>query len=275
MNNAAILTTPISRRKKASLLIILGIYLIFDLAAVLAFGSPVKAAVPKTDVKRLIILEAEKSPNVSASLALAVAYVESRFKSDAVSPKGAIGVMQIMPRTGREVFGITAQKLYDPQTNISAGITFLSQLIEQYDGRIDHALSHYNGGSAVSKNGQNRIIPYTRGYVLKVLAAAQKYAAESNDLEAKIRPEDLSKEPYLKAKSYRNVQEGPKSGFTKLIIGEHSLSSDLKQVDFWLQAASANRKGNMNHNMSSPSARLIAQMTNNRLHFRNRLRQHQ
>ena len=120
-------------------------------------------------IKTLIVKEAQRSKYVASSLALAVAQVESSFRADAISPAGAIGVMQIMPRTGRTIFGLSPRQLKDPQINIRAGIQFLDQLIEQYDGRIDLALSHYNGGSAVNRGGTKQVISYTRGYVLKVL----------------------------------------------------------------------------------------------------------
>ena len=275
MKNHTAVTISFQKRKNPSTFIMLAVCFIIEITAVIAVISPVQAAVPQPDIKRLIILEAKKSPNVSASLALAVAHVESHFKSNAVSPKGAIGVMQIMPRTGRDVFGLTSQQLHDPQTNIRAGIAFLGQLIEQYDGRIDLALSHYNGGSAVSKNGKKRIIPYTRGYVLKVLAAAQTYAAKKNSLTPKTRQEPPFDTPYIQAQSHWQTNDGNHSGDGKATIRGGDISGDLRQVDFWLDAANATRKGKVRYMVSSPSARLIAQMTENRRHFRNRLRQHQ
>ena len=124
-------------------------------------------------IKTLIVKEAQKSKYVAPSLALVAAYVESSFRA-AISPAGAIGVMQIMPRTGRTIYGLSPQQLKDPHINIRAGIQFLDKLIEQYDGRIDLALSHYNGGSAVNRGGK-KVASYTRGYVLKVLDAAKRY----------------------------------------------------------------------------------------------------
>ncbi|MGB2123497.1 MAG: lytic transglycosylase domain-containing protein, partial [Candidatus Puniceispirillaceae bacterium] len=97
----------------------------------------------------MIVNEARKTTHVTPSVALAVAKIESGFRPHVVSSAGAIGVMQIMPRTGRDVFGLNRTELFDPAVNIRAGVTFLNQLIERYDGRIDLALSHYNGGSRV------------------------------------------------------------------------------------------------------------------------------
>ena len=119
-----------------------------------------------------------KTSNVAPSVALAVAEVESGFRSHVVSSAGAIGVMQIMPRTGRDVFGLSRDDLFEPKTNIRAGVTFLDRLIDRYEGRIDLALSHYNGGSRVAAGPQPKIIPATRGYVIKVLAAARVYRTQ-------------------------------------------------------------------------------------------------
>lgn len=224
---------------------------------VTAISSASAAADPKPVVKSMIIQEAAKSAYVSPSLALAVAYVESRFQSDALSSKGAIGVMQIMPRTGQTVFGLTSQQLYDSRTNIRAGIMFLEQLIKKYDGRIDLALSHYNGGSAVSKNGKWQIIPYTRNYVLKVLAAATAYADEGETFRV-----PAPTPAYAQTHNPVHVSV-PNATFTDNING----------VDFWLKAAKTARHGQISpHITSSPSARIIQKMENNRRNFRNRLR---
>ena len=219
------------------------------------------AADPKNVVKSIIIEEADKSAHVSASLALAVAHVESRFQSDALSPKGAIGVMQIMPRTGRTVFGLTSQQLYDPKINIRAGVKFLDQLIKQYDGRIDLALSHYNGGSAVSKNGKRQIIPYTKNYVLKVLDAAKTYADQDISFQRQEIRHLTDKPAYISPAIPRNIA-----------IQNADLNKNIKGIDFWLRTAETARYSqDLSHFALSPSRRLINQMENNRKNFRNRL----
>ena len=129
----------------------------------------------KAYVRSVIIEQAKKSRYVSPSLALAVAKVESNFNANAVSPKGAIGVMQIMPRTALYEFGVKRKKLFNPDLNIKIGIKFLDHLISKYNGRIDIALSHYNGGSAVGKWPNVKIIPATYKYVVKVLKISEKY----------------------------------------------------------------------------------------------------
>ena len=135
----------------------------------------------KNYIKMLLIDNAKKSNYVKPSLALAVAQVESNFNANAISNKGAIGIMQIMPKTARDMYGIPKHKLFDPVINIKIGISFLDHLIKKYKGRIDIALSHYNGGSAVGKWPNVKIIPATYNYVLKVLNKSSNF--EKNNIK--------------------------------------------------------------------------------------------
>ena len=126
-------------------------------------------------IEQTIISESLKTTYVRPSLALAVAETESNFRPHVVSHAGAIGVMQIMPATAFGLYKIGRAALFDPRTNIRIGVRFLDHLIKKYNGRIDLALSHYNGGSAVMKNGSARVLPYTRSYVSRVLARSRHY----------------------------------------------------------------------------------------------------
>lgn len=83
-------------------------------------------------------------------LVRSVMRVESGFQPTVVSPKGAIGLMQLMPATARQL-GADAQ---DPVQNVDAGARYLRQLLEKYDGLLWHALAAYNAGTgAVQKYG--------------------------------------------------------------------------------------------------------------------------
>ena len=148
-------------------------------AVIAMFSAPdteARAQWQKSDIKALIVDEARRQ-NFPAGLALAVARVESNFDPAAVSSAGARGVMQIMPATAEQVLGISRHRLYNPRVNVRAGIQFLNDLIDTYNGRWDIALSHYNGGSAVrDKRGQLRVIPATRGYVNRVMQHSRTYA---------------------------------------------------------------------------------------------------
>lgn len=130
--------------------------------------------VPRHEVKQLVVQEAERL-RVPISLALAVAHVESNFNPRARSSKGARGVMQIMPLTAKGEYGIAAKLLWNPRLNIRLGLHFLKRLIHRYDGRVDLALSHYNGGSAVGKPPYARVIPATKRYVAKVRRLRRHY----------------------------------------------------------------------------------------------------
>ncbi len=100
-----------------------------------------------------------------------VARTESAFRLDAVSPKGAIGLMQLMPGTAASL----SANPYDPEQNIDAGARHLRDLLLQYEGSTHKALAAYNAGQgAVQRYGG--VPPYseTRNYVEKVLENYQK-----------------------------------------------------------------------------------------------------
>lgn len=130
--------------------------------------------VARQEVKQLVIQEAERL-RVPISLALAVAHAESNFNPTARSSKGARGVMQIMPLTAQGEYGIAPRLLWHPRLNIRLGLHFLKRLIRRYDGRIDLALSYYNGGSAVGTLPNARVIPATARYVAKVRRLRRHY----------------------------------------------------------------------------------------------------
>jgi soluble lytic murein transglycosylase-like protein len=144
--------------------------------------SPAVRAAPQARyrreaVKRMVVREAHDL-GVSPALALAVAHAESNFEIRAVSHKGARGVMQIMPATAWGEYGIEADLLWDPRINIRLGVHFLGRLVRQYRGRIDLALSYYNGGSGVGDWPHARVLPATRDYVLRVQTLEIQYLLE-------------------------------------------------------------------------------------------------
>jgi Zn-finger nucleic acid-binding protein len=105
--------------------------------------------------------------NVDPYLIFLVMEQESHFNTHAVSPKGARGLMQLMPGTGAR-FGV--RRPHDPAQNISGGTRYLRELLNRFNNRVDLVLASYNAGEgAVAKFG-NKVPPYeeTRNYVKKI-----------------------------------------------------------------------------------------------------------
>jgi soluble lytic murein transglycosylase-like protein len=114
-----------------------------------------------------IIDGAAKAQNVHPNLLRAVIEQESRFHPCAVSPKGARGLMQLMPDTAAEL-GVNDP--FDPKENIEAGARYLRQLLDKYKGDLPQALGAYNAGpTAVDQAGGIPNIRETRDYVQSVM----------------------------------------------------------------------------------------------------------
>jgi hypothetical protein len=157
------------------------------------------AAQTALDVQRMVIEEATLG-RVPPALALAVAKVESNFDPRAESPTGAKGVMQLMPKTARDVFGVTEDKLWNARLNIKLGVAFLSQLYDQYGKRWDLALSHYNGGTLEGGSGPFAIPhDYTRKYVADVLHWQGVYGGDVFDPRRLARANDPQFLPLMPA----------------------------------------------------------------------------
>lgn len=115
-----------------------------------------------------IIEQAAASQQVESDLLRAVIAVESNFNARAKSPKGARGLMQLMPGTAQR-YG--ASDIFDPSQNIHAGAGYLRDLLRRYENNMELALAAYNAGEkAVDRYGK-QIPPFreTRDYVPKVL----------------------------------------------------------------------------------------------------------
>jgi soluble lytic murein transglycosylase-like protein len=113
-----------------------------------------------------------------ASLLRAIVHVESRFNPRAVSPKGAIGLMQVMPATGRRVGVSDPQRtLFDPESNLDAGARYLQILVDMFPKRLDLAIAAYNAGEGAVIRYKRSIPPYpeTQSYVRQVLAQYSRY----------------------------------------------------------------------------------------------------
>lgn len=116
------------------------------------------------------ISEHSRAQGVSPDLVRAVIQVESAFNPSAVSPKGAMGLMQLMPATAVEL-GVSNP--FEPDENIRGGVTYLKRLLDRYDQKVELALAAYNAGMGnVEKYGDVPPFQETRSYVKKITSAA-------------------------------------------------------------------------------------------------------
>lgn len=114
-----------------------------------------------------IIKEAAERYDVSQDLIKAVIKQESNYNTDAISRRGAVGLMQLMPSTA-DSMGVAIDSLTDARTNIFAGTRYLSEMLSRYNGRTDLALSAYNAGPGAVKDSVPNIAE-TKDYVTRIL----------------------------------------------------------------------------------------------------------
>jgi hypothetical protein len=130
-----------------------------------------ETAAPASQDTRAMVRDAARRSGLPPAFVESVALVESGFRPGAVSPKGALGVMQLMPGTAKTL-GVDPR---DTAQNIDAGTRHLRQLLLKYDGDVVKALAAYNAGEGAVARYQG-LPPYneTRWYVKKVIDAYQK-----------------------------------------------------------------------------------------------------
>ena len=124
------------------------------------------------DVARLVDTIAPSS-GLEPQLLLAVISAESGFRARAVSPKGAQGLMQLMPATARR-FGVADP--FDPRDNVRGGAMYLKWLLRRFDGDLQLAIAGYNAGEDAVIRAGFRIPPFaeTQRYVPRVMARLQR-----------------------------------------------------------------------------------------------------
>ena len=134
----------------------------------------------RRDIERLVRSQAP-ALGLDPALVLAVIQVESGFEATAVSPKGAVGLMQILPETGRR-FGL--EQPFVPSENVRAGMEYLRWLMTYFNGDVVLALAGYNAGENAVVRFRG-VPPYreTRNYVARVMELYSKMI--SSDLPAR------------------------------------------------------------------------------------------
>ena len=132
---------------------------------------------PNYKAVKHLLKDASVKFDIDFELLQAVIATESGFDTHAVSPKGAVGLMQLIPPTA-ERYGVkadksapVAKKLTDPQINIKAGANYLSDLIRLFPGQLELALASYNAGAGAVQRAGNKIpnYPETINYVKTVM----------------------------------------------------------------------------------------------------------
>ncbi len=145
-----------------------------DEAEIRKTGEPAPPEIKNTspkEIQRLADFYADRN-RIPKNLVKSVIEVESGYRPDAVSPKGAMGLMQLMPAVADQ-FGVNNP--FDPTENIRAGTGLLKQLLETYNGDYKRALAAYNAGpAAVERRGGVPDYKETKDYVNRVIESYLK-----------------------------------------------------------------------------------------------------
>jgi soluble lytic murein transglycosylase-like protein len=128
----------------------------------------------KASVYEALIQEVAKKHEISPALVKAVIQAESKFDSNAISSQGAVGLMQILPSTGRSMGILT---LNEPGDNVLAGVLYLKTLLKEFDDDEYLAIAAYNCGPDAVRRYGNQMPPFTetKVFVSRVMAYYQSY----------------------------------------------------------------------------------------------------
>lgn len=145
-------------------------------------GFSAKTLSQKAAPYEAIIKQAAKRHGVNIALIKSVIAAESCYREMVVSPKGASGLMQLMPETAAEL-GVL--DIFDPEENINAGTRYLGWLVRYYGGSVTHAIAAYNAGPGRITQGAPVTIEFTetRGYINTVLTHLTRLEGNKNAVE--------------------------------------------------------------------------------------------
>jgi membrane-bound lytic murein transglycosylase B len=131
-------------------------------------------AVHTTAEVNTVIDKASAAYGVDKSLIRSVIQAESNFDANATSPKGAMGLMQLMPDTAREL-GVSNG--YDPEQNVMAGTRYLKSLLARYNDDVRLALAAYNWGMGNLERSTGSLPKETRSYIARIMKSYEKTSA--------------------------------------------------------------------------------------------------
>ncbi len=136
--------------------------------ALLSLCSDIQAGPQPPKKYDSIIRSIATNYGLEPALIHSIIRTESNYDADAVSPKGARGLMQLMPETA-ERYGV--RDIFNPRENIEGGVRYLKYLMDLYDSKTDYVLAAYNAGhNAIEKYGGIPPFPETRRFIEKVKA---------------------------------------------------------------------------------------------------------
>lgn len=141
--------------------------------------APRLSAIPSD--YRAFVQEASQATQVPSELIHAVISVESNYNPRALSPKGAQGLMQLMPQTAKRFGSVNS---WDPRQNILTGSKYLRWLLDFFDQNVELAVAAYNAGESAVVNAGRQIPQYaeTVRYVPKVMSIFKKSKSQTNVL---------------------------------------------------------------------------------------------
>ncbi len=126
---------------------------------------------------------ASRKYNIPSALVRAVMHAESSFDPNAVSSKGASGLMQLMPGTARDMY---VRDIFDTRQNIEGGTRYLRLLANEFDGDMVKMVAAYNAGPEAVRKYNGNVPPYpeTQDYVRKVINLYFRYKAQKQVVQA-------------------------------------------------------------------------------------------
>jgi len=139
-------------------------------------NSDISAALSRAVRYHTAIRAAAMRNSIDPRLLWTIGYLESRFQPRVISPKGARGMMQFIPATGRRYGLLTPRDLHDPLLSIDAAARYVRDLNAMFGGRIDLVLAGYNAGENAVINSNYSVPPYreTRSYVARGLSVFKR-----------------------------------------------------------------------------------------------------